>query len=204
QGVATVTGLGIQAMLLRTGAGPAVSAAYGVGFLIESLAILPGNAYSGAAAAFVSQNLGAGNPQRARHAARTSALQAAAAMCGAAALFAIAAPEIARIFFPKSDPVSIAAHALVVDYLRTVCWVEPFAAIGIVLSGALNGAGETRIPRTITFATMGVRLALVYLALQAWGFGARGAWAALAATPVLGAVLTWTAWRKGGWMTKSV
>ncbi len=141
---------------------------------------------------------------RAGEATRSATVQAALAMGIAAAGFASTAPAIAELFFPNADATSIAARPLVVDYLRIVCWVEPFAAVGIVLSGALNGAGETRIPRTITFATMGLRLAFVYLALHAWELGVRGAWLALAATPLLGAVLTWTAWRKGAWMRTKV
>lgn len=202
--VATASALGIQALLLRTPSGNAVSAAYGVGFLVESLATLPGNAYAGAASAFVSQNLGAGNPARARGAARSAALQAALAMGAAALLFATFAPQIVHTFLTDPGPEAERTRTLAVAYLRTVAFAEPFAAVALVLSGALNGAGETRTPRTITFATMGLRLALVLLLQHAWGLGPQGAWTAIAATPVLGALLTLAAFRKGKWLQTKV
>jgi len=202
--VATSAVLGIHALLLRTSGGNAVVAAYGIGFLLESLALLPGNAYAGAASAFVSQNLGAGNVERARGAVRVAVMQAMLTMGIAGVLFAWFAPDLAAFFFPRTDPVSLISREQTVAYLRTVVWSEPIAAIFLVLAGALNGAGDTRSPRTITFATTGLRLALVLALVRAWDMGPQGAWIALAVSPILGAVLMGLAWKKGRWQRTAV
>lgn len=202
--VATSAVLGIHALLLRGPEGNAVVAAYGIGFLLESFALLPGNAYAGAAAAFVSQNLGAGNVARAQGAVRAAVLQAMLAMGVGGALFAWFAPEMSAVFFPGSDAMSAISRQQTIAYLRTVAFTEPVSAVFLVLAGALNGAGDTRSPRTITFATTGLRLALVLALARAWGMGAQGAWLALAISPLLGTALMVAAWRKGRWRRAKV
>ena len=92
---------------------------------------------------------------------------------------------------------------LAVAYLRIVALAEPFLALGMVLTGALQGAGETKGPTYLTAATMvGVRLPLAYVLLHY--YGVHGAWLAMALSTVVQGIGTVILFRRGTWLKQKV
>ena len=87
---------------------------------------------------------------------------------------------------------------LVVAYLKIMVWTEPLLALGMVLSGALQGAGETVSPTMITVVTM-----IVFRLPVAWflaaSYGAVGGWWAMAASTTLQGILTVIVFQQGRW-----
>jgi Na+-driven multidrug efflux pump len=95
------------------------------------------------------------------------------------------------------DPLVVQVAA---DYLRINAYAEPFLALGMVLSGAFQGAGDTRTPTWITFITMWLfRLPLAYLLALTLGYGTHGAWWAMAASMMVSGLLTALYFQRGGW-----
>lgn len=204
--------LAFQGLLARTDASSAAIAALGVGLRFESIAFMPGFGYSIAASAFVGQNLGAGRVDRANAGAWAATWQAVGVMTFMGLIFAAAAEPFARVFIQHGageTPVDAAlvneTILLTVAYLRIALWSEPFLALGMVLGGALQGAGETVSPTVVTIATMIlVRLPLGWLLL----FGLHlpttaGWWAMTGATILQGILMAWI-FRKGRWRTVKV
>jgi len=171
-------------------------AALTVSLAVESMAFMPGIAYSMAATPLVGQNLGAGKPDRAEHSAWVAVGQAVFIMSSVALVFFLAPEWLARKFTQERTVVP-----LIVSYLRIMAISEPFLALGMVLRGALQGAGDTRMPAAITVGTFWVvRLPLAYLLAIALHYGATGAWVAMSATTCLSGALMacwfkWGTWR---------
>lgn len=183
--------------MLPAGQATAAQAAYTVALTLESLAFQPGIAFSMAATPLVGQNLGAGKPDRAVRCAWVAAGQACAIMGLLASLFVIVPQYLAA---PFTRPGDVAGLALIVSYLRINSFSEPFLALNMVLRGALQGAGDTRMPAIITFATMWLaRLPLEWLLAIYLGMGASGAWWAMSLTCCLSGALMALWFRLGRW-----
>ena len=183
--------------MLPNGDATAAQAAYTVALTLESLAFQPGIAFSMAATPLVGQNLGAGKPDRAVRCAWVAAGQACAIMGLLASLFVIVPQYLAAPFTRAGD---VAGLALIVSYLRINSFSEPFLALNMVLRGALQGAGDTRIPALITFASLWlVRLPLEWLFAIHLKMGASGAWWAMSLTCCLSGVLMALWFKLGHW-----
>ena len=193
-----------QTLIGRFGVGSPAIAALNIGLRSESLAFMPGFGYSMAAAAFVGQNLGAKQPDRAKFGAWQATFQAVAVMSLMGVVFYVCAEPFARLFIRKGDPAEVAETIeLAVAYLRIVAIAEPFLALGMVLTGALQGAGETRGPTILTAITMvGFRLPLAAALLHF--FGIHGAWLAMAISTVVQGIGTVILFRRGTWLKQKV
>lgn len=203
--------LTLQILVARMGGGDAAVAALGVGLVSESIAFMPGFGYSIAASAFVGQNLGANQPKRANAGAWAATWQALAIMSAMGVLFWVCAEPFARFFIPHLDGESAtraaqveSTVALTAMYLRAAAWSEPFMALGMVLTGALQGAGETVSPTLITIVTMlFLRVPLAYF-LMSSGHGTEGAWWAMSISTMVQGLATAFLFRQGSWQRTRV
>ena len=204
--------LAFQGLITRIGGGDDAVAALGVGLVSESIAFMPGFGYSIAASAFVGQNLGAKQIDRANKGAWTATYQAVAVMTVMGLIFYHFAPQFAHIFVrhAANETPQQAAHVedtirLTIMYLKTAAYSEPFLAFAMVLTGALQGAGETVSPTVVTVATMiGLRLPLAYFLSVYLGYGIAGAWWAMSASTIVQGILIILLFRRGKWRTIKV
>ncbi|HEU4700500.1 MAG TPA: MATE family efflux transporter [Gemmatimonadales bacterium] len=179
------------------GFGAAALAALGVGHKIEGASYMCTIGFGLAAEAVVGQNLGAGEPARARHAGWLTARIAAVPASTLAAVFLLAPAPLVRIF--TDDPAVIAAAVL---YLRTAALAQLFIAYETVLESALGGAGYTLWPAVWTTA-----LNLSRIPLAAWAaarFGLIGVWWTLSVTAVGRGLVMAAMWRWGAWEHRRV
>lgn len=115
------------------------------------------------------------------------------------ALFLLAEP-IARVM--SHDPKTIAYTS---SYLRINALAEPFLALGMILSGALQGAGDTRPPMWISlFANWIVRLPLAWLLALILGYGPTGAWISMTISVILTAFLVMWRYQSRAWIKVKV
>ena len=200
-----------QGMITRLvpGAGNAALAALGVGLLSESIAFMPGFGYSIAASAFVGQNLGAKQIQRAEQGAYAATLQAVFVMSVMGFVFWTFAEPFARFFIQhgvgesalQAEKTEEAIHFTIL-YLRAAAWSEPFLGIVMVLNGALQGAGETIAPTIFTFLSMAViRLPLTYVMAATFHGGVHGAWWAMSLSTIINSAFIYGIFRRGKWRT---
>jgi putative MATE family efflux protein len=186
------------------------AAAHGLGVRIESLAYLPGTAFQVAAATIAGQALGAADPLRARHGVWMATLVGGALMTAAGVLFAFTPDVFALLFLGTTEsPVA----SLTIFLLKIVAMAMPALAVVMILSGALRGAGDTRVPLLITFAGYlllripaayllawdEIPLPLVDITLHGAGWGAAGAWIAMVVDIYLRASLVLWRFTHGGW-----
>lgn len=180
--------------------GTASVAALTLGLRIESIAFMPGFAYSMAAITMVGQNLGARQPERAEKAGWMCAWQAMGMMAVAGAAFILVPRFILHFFTPEPDVV-----ALGIGYLIANGIAQPILALGIALSGALQGAGETQVPAWVTLFTMWfIRVPLTWIFALHLGFGTMAAWGVMALTNITyGAAIT-VLFKRGKWKNKQI
>ena len=115
---------------------------------VDQLLFLPMQSVSLAATTFVGQNLGKGQPERARQGVKISLLVAATATCILMLPVIIFAPQIATFF--NDDPKVVTFSTLFLH------WLTPFyvlCCINQVFVGALRGAGNSRAPMIITLCS---------------------------------------------------
>lgn len=175
--------------------GTTAVAAYGTGLRFHMIILMPAFALGGAAATLVGQSLGAGQPARARRAAWAATAIDMVFMLLAAAVMILFAPNLIRVFNDHPDVVKIGA-----EYLRVVSPFYIFAAVGIVLSRALQGAGDTLMPMVITILTLwGLQVPVAIWLSRAWQPPTQGIWAAMAAAFVIQGLLTAGWFETGRW-----
>ena len=106
------------------------------------------------------------------------------------------APQwLMRIFTPDQEVIALGVPALRVEALA-----QPFFAMGIVASGALSGAGDTRMPMLIGLACMwGVRLGVAALCLYVFGMGLTGAWIGMATDLTVRGILLTLRFKSSRW-----
>ena len=170
-------------------------AALTIGLRMEALAFMPGFAFSVAAASMVGQNLGARRPDRAAAGAWASTWQGIGVMGAMGLLFILFARPIASVFTNDPKVLSLAAQYLWVNGIS-----EPFLAIAMILTGALQGAGETRLPTIATIVTLWfIRLPLCYYLTLTLGLGSLGAWVAMSGSTVLAGLATLAVFKLSKW-----
>ncbi|MEX0936986.1 MAG: MATE family efflux transporter [Pirellulales bacterium] len=190
--------------------GNMATAAHGVGVQIEALAYMPGAAFQIAAATLAGQYLGARDYASARRSVLLACAVGAGVMITAGAVIYLAAVPLSAFFLggPDSEVVPITARLL-----RVVAFSMPALAVGMILQGALRGAGDTRWPLLFTLVGMlGLRIPLAYwlahdsvtllggmFEFDGWGLGVLGAWYAMFVDVVVRCLLVVTRFRHGGW-----
>ncbi|MFH0963346.1 MAG: MATE family efflux transporter [Planctomycetota bacterium] len=192
----------VNAVMMRfvAAAGTIAVAAYGVGMRFHMIVLMPAFALGGAAATMVGQNLGAGEPRRAKRSAWYATLIDVAIMCVAAAAFMVFAPDMIGAF--NSDPDVVAVGT---NYLRIVSPFYVFAALGIILGRALNGAGDSMTPFIITMLSLwGLQVPLAVAFSRLWQPAIHGIWWSMAAAMAVHGILVASWFETGRWMKKHV
>lgn len=181
--------------------GNIASSAHGIAIRCEGLGYLSGTAFGTAAMSLVGQNLGAREPANAAR----DVWAAFAAGCGVMSLMGVVfytfAPELLRVFSPVMSRDAVITAG--VPALRLVAFAMPAVACTIILTAALRGAGDTRVPVAFTWAGfLGVRIPLAYwLTSPEVGWGLMGAWWAMFADLYLRAGFLVARFAGGRWKT---
>lgn len=132
-------------------------AAHHITLQVESLSFLPGMAFSIAALTLVGQNIGRGLPHRAKKYAERCNQVATIGMSFVGVCFLVFAAPLAGIF--TSDPEVLEWTTFCIMMAAAE---QPTLAVTMVISGALRGTGDTRLPMLLTFlGVWGIRIPLM-------------------------------------------
>lgn len=126
--------------------GTTVTAGYTIAIRIMIFTLLPSWGVANAAATLVGQNLGAGQPERAERSVWRAGFFNLIFMATVSAYYLYAAPMLIGLFTQDAQTVSSGALAL-----RIISAGYVFYGYGMILSQAINGAGDTRTPTTLNF-----------------------------------------------------
>ena len=181
-------------LVAETGGTPA-SAGYQIAMRNVVFFILPAWGLSNAAATLVGQNLGAKEVHRAEQSVLLTAKYNAIFM-GIVMLLFLCLPEaIIRIFTHDEAVIPFGAQAL-----RIIGAGYIFYGIGMVMTQALNGAGDTKTPTIINLVGFWVfQIPFAYFLAKGLDLKATGAFIAIPVAESLIAVIAFYYFRKGKW-----
>lgn len=180
--------------------GSAALAGYTIAFRVLIFTILPAWGLSGAAATLVGQNLGANQPKRAEEAVWLTVRYNMIYMASVTGIYLLFSKELAGIFTSIPEVKEIASQGLWVIVLGYV-----FFAIGMVLTQAFNGAGDTKTPAWINIGVLWfLEIPLAYILAFPLGLEYLGIFISIAFSHSFHALVSYYFFRKGKWKLKKV
>lgn len=180
--------------------GSAAVAANTLAIRIIVFAILPSWGMANAAATLVGQNLGAGKPERAEKAVWRTGVYNMVCLGIVGCLFLLFAGPIIRAF--TQDPAVVPLAITAVQYFS---YGYLSYALGMVLSQAFNGAGDTFTPTILNLVCFWVsQIPLAYFLAITAGMGPKGGYIAVVFSDTLLAVLATIWFRRGAWKKQVV
>jgi putative MATE family efflux protein len=187
-------------MRIIAGFGEAAVAGYTVAIRLILFTMLPAWGLANAAAAFVGQNLGAKEPERAEQGVWV-ALRLTVVYFGLLSVgYYFLAGPLVRGFVGEATAVGYGVDALHVFAIGYV-----FFGLGLIPIQALNGAGDTRTPMLLNFVCFWLlEIPLGYWLGQELGYEVEGVvWAIVIAEVILAALALWM-FRRGRWKLMEV
>jgi putative MATE family efflux protein len=184
----------LSKLVAETG-GTAASAGYQIAMRNVVFFILPAWGLSNAAATLVGQNLGAKEIKRAEQSVFLTAKYNAIFMSFVMLLFIFFAEPIIGFF--TNDPQVALYGKLALQIIGTG---YTFYGIGMVMTQALNGAGDTKTPTVINLIGFWlIQIPLGYFLAMGLDLKSTGAFIAIPMAETLIALLAWYFFKKGRW-----
>jgi len=152
--------------------GTASYVSHNIAGTIESYTYLPAMGFGVAAAALAGQSLGQGRPDRARRLGITSNILSICMMMVMGILLFVFSKNLVRIFTSDEEIIQLAASVL-----RIISVSQIFLSTSIVITSALQGAGDTRFPMYLTLTGIWVfRVIFGYIFAIIFKLGLTGIW----------------------------
>jgi MATE family multidrug resistance protein len=165
------------------------------GLRIEAIIYLPAFALNMATSVLVGQNIGADKVDRAEKIGWRIALTGITLVSLMAIVIFIWAKDLAEILAKDSEVMEETTR-----YLRINMLSEPFMALGVVLSGGLQGAGDTKGTMWVIIIAMWlIRLPLAYMFSLIMNYGAVGVWIAMVISMTIQGLLMARRFKRGRW-----
>lgn len=185
----------VVARLVAETGGTAASAGYQVAIRNVVFFILPAWGLSNAAATLVGQNLGANEIDRAEKSVMITAKYNAIFMGMVMIIFLCFSSPIIHIFTKDVAVIKFGVQAL-----QTFGSAYIFYGIGMVMTQALNGAGDTQTPTWINFICFWlIQIPLAYYLSEKLDMKATGAFISIPIAETLLALAAWYYFKKGKW-----
>lgn len=175
--------------------GSASLAGFTIAFRVLIFTLLPAWGLSGAASTLVGQNLGAKQPDRAEKAVWMTTRYTVIFMASVTGIYLLFNQELAGFFTDIREVQSVAAQGLWVVVLGYV-----FFAVGMVLTQAFNGAGDTKTPAWINIGVLWfIEIPLAYVLAFPLGLAHLGIFISIAFSHSFHSLVSLFFFRKGRW-----
>jgi Na+-driven multidrug efflux pump len=198
--IASASWIFLAAMVAEYGSN--ASAGYQTAIRLVVFFILPAWGMSNAAATLVGQNLGAKLPDRAAESVRITVKLNVTFMAMVTVVFMLFARQVAGIFIPpqQHQQLDYAAEAL-----RVISSGYVFYGIGMVITQAFNGAGDTRTPTWVYFFGFWVfQIPFAWTLHQYTSLGITGIFVAVPVAETIMAISVFLLFRTGKWKSITV
>jgi len=181
-------------LVAETG-GTTASAGYQIAFRNVVFFILPAWGLSNAAATLAGQNLGAKQFDRAEQSVFITSKYSAIFMSFVTLLFLFFSNPIIRIFTKDEAVIKYGVEALQIIGSGFI-----FYGLAMVMTQALNGAGDTKIPTIINVICFWLfQIPLAYFLSEVLDMKSTGVFVSIPAAQVLIALMAWYYFKKGAW-----
>ncbi len=175
--------------------GSASLAGFTIAFRILIFTLLPAWGLSGAASTLVGQNLGAKQPDRAEKAVWMTTRYTVIFMASVTGIYLLFNQQLAGFFTDIPEVQQVAAQGLWVVVLGYV-----FFAVGMVLTQAFNGAGDTKTPAWINIGVLWfIEIPLAYVLAFTFGLAHLGIFISISFSHSFHSLVALYFFRKGKW-----
>jgi putative MATE family efflux protein len=176
------------------------SAGYQTALRVIVFFIMPAWGISNAAATLVGQNLGANEIKRAEEAVFKTAKYNAFFMAGVTFFLFFGSEFIVSLFTQQQEIKVFAINAL-----RIISAGYIFYGIGMVMSNAFNGAGDTKTPTYINvFGFWALQIPMAYILAKQLGLGPVGVFMSIPIAETAITIAAFILFKKGRWKTVKV
>lgn len=180
--------------------GTAASAGYQIAFRNFIFFMLPAWGLSNAAATLVGQNLGAKQIDRAEQSVLITTRYSVILMGFFTLIFVGLSPFIMHFFTTDAE-----VYQYGLDAMRGIGAGFIFYGIGMAMSQALNGAGDSKTPTWMNFFCFWVfQTPLAYYLTKHTSMGAHGTIIAIPLAHALLALMAWIVFKRGSWKTVQI
>lgn len=178
--------------------GSGAIAAYTIGLRMLEFVWLPSWGLGNAAATLVGQNLGTGNPERSEKSVWLAARYNVVFMTIVGSVMLVLAPAISELFSDDPEVVRYTTNCLRI--LGIGC---PMYAVGMIVTQALNGAGDTLTPTVLNVICFWmIQVPLAYWLATAAMLGPNGVFLSIVLCESLLTVLSVVVFKRGHWKYK--
>ncbi len=185
----------VLARIVAETGGTTASAGYQIAIRNVVFFILPAWGLSNAAATLVGQNLGAKQIERAQQSVMLTTKYNVIFMSFVTLLFFFFSDPIIRLFTKDESVITFGARALQIIGTGYI-----FYGIAMVMTQALNGAGDTKTPTLINFVCFWIfQIPLAYYLSRGLDLKATGAFIAIPVAEAAIALMAWYYFKKGKW-----
>jgi putative MATE family efflux protein len=185
----------VLARIVAETGGTTASAGYQIAIRNVVFFILPAWGLSNAAATLVGQNLGAKQIERAEESVFLTAKYNAIFMSFVMILFIFCSSPIIRFFSNDEAVIKYGVEALQIIGCGYI-----FYGIAMVMTQALNGAGDTKTPTVINFVCFWLfQIPLAYFLAKGMDLKSTGAFLSIPIAETLIALIAWYYFKKGKW-----
>ncbi|MFD2872201.1 MATE family efflux transporter [Mucilaginibacter ximonensis] len=192
--IASGSWIAVARLVAETG-GTAASAGYQIAIRNVIFFILPAWGLSNAAATLVGQNLGAKEIHRAEKSVIITAKYNAVFMGAVMLIFLFFSNHIIRFFTTDAEVIKYGVKAL-----QTFGSAYIFYGIGMVMTQALNGAGDTKTPTWINFICFWLlQIPLAWYLAKPLQMHAGGAFLSIPIAETILAIAAWYFFKRGKW-----
>ncbi|MGB3344403.1 MAG: MATE family efflux transporter [Aequorivita sp.] len=188
-------------MVIVTGFGSDIVAAYGIGARMLSFIVVPALGLGIATTSLVGQNIGALKIKRAEKVAILSSKVAFFGFTGLGAIMFLVAEPLTAFFIPEDLQV-IQDGAL---FIKIMAFSFGFLGLQQVMNGTFNGAGFTKASMFISIMTLWlVRFPLAYILAHPMGIGPVGIWWSFPISNVIAGIVAFIYFKTGYWKKRVI
>jgi putative MATE family efflux protein len=182
--------------------GSAASAGYQTAIRLIVFFILPAWGMSNAVATLVGQNLGANLPDRAEQSVKITSKYNVAFMAVVTVIFMFFSRPLLHIFIPDGETEQIKYAVLA---LQVISSGYIFYGIGMVITQAFNGAGDTSTPTWVYFFGFWIfQVPFAYILHKYTSIGVSGIFMAVPIAETLIAIAVFLLYRRGKWKVTKI
>ncbi|MBN1593270.1 MAG: MATE family efflux transporter [Candidatus Coatesbacteria bacterium] len=179
--------------------GTTVVASFGFSFRILQMMTIFSIGLSLGTSAIVGMNLGAGKPDKASSAVRTSVLIVAGLVGLIGIVIVLFAPYLMSVFTVDADVIEVGIPAL-----RIMVIGQIMIAIRMVVLSAFNGSGNTWPPAAISAIGQSFRIALIAMLIYVFNTDQIGIWWAFSIAATIETTIAFIWFSKGHWKHREV
>ena len=162
---------------------------------IESFCFMPGFAFGSAATTLTGQSLGAERPDLGERYVATCIKMASVIMIIGSVLMFIFSPQLMTLFTPDAEVIKTGS-----ELVKLLAVIQTPYIISQIHSGALRGAGDTKVPFYMTLVSMwGVRVLGATIFIRFMGLSIHWVIIAMNTDNIVRMILFWLRYKKGAW-----